>query len=78
MVAKYLEDYPAVDPESCELLGPTALVRGFISSSCNVMMRRVEQVVQGLMGILVILSLVYKRHRETPKRPWRIWLVVLI
>ncbi|PIL37463.1 hypothetical protein GSI_01157 [Ganoderma sinense ZZ0214-1] len=31
-------------------------------------------VVQGLMGILVILSLVYKRHRETPKRPWRIWL----
>ncbi|KAJ3516143.1 hypothetical protein NLJ89_g1303 [Agrocybe chaxingu] len=48
--------YPGVDPPSCQLLGPTALV------------------VQGLMGILVILSLVYKRHRETPKRPWRIWL----
>ncbi|KAK7696291.1 hypothetical protein QCA50_000945 [Cerrena zonata] len=31
-------------------------------------------VVQGLMGILVVLSLVYKRHRESPKRPWRIWL----
>ncbi|KAK0461652.1 vacuolar membrane protein-domain-containing protein [Desarmillaria tabescens] len=31
-------------------------------------------IVQGLMGILVILSLVYKRHREKPKRPWRIWL----
>ncbi|OSD04505.1 hypothetical protein PYCCODRAFT_1386616 [Trametes coccinea BRFM310] len=31
-------------------------------------------VVQALMGVLVILSLVYKRHRETPKRPWRIWL----
>ncbi|KAF9034972.1 hypothetical protein BDZ89DRAFT_495987 [Hymenopellis radicata] len=31
-------------------------------------------IVQGLMGILVILSLVYKRHRETVKRPWRIWL----
>jgi len=30
-------------------------------------------VVQGLMGILVILSLVYKRHRETRKRPWKIW-----
>ncbi|KAH8094941.1 vacuolar membrane protein-domain-containing protein [Cristinia sonorae] len=30
-------------------------------------------VVQGLMGVLVVLSLVYKRHRETPKRPWRIW-----
>ncbi|KAF9450677.1 hypothetical protein P691DRAFT_700883 [Macrolepiota fuliginosa MF-IS2] len=31
-------------------------------------------IVQGLMGVLVILSLVYKRHGETPKRPWRIWL----
>lgn len=31
-------------------------------------------VVQALMGVLVILSLVYKRHRETAKRPWRIWL----
>jgi len=31
-------------------------------------------VVQGLMGVFVVLSLVYKRHRETPKRPWRIWL----
>jgi len=31
-------------------------------------------VVQALMGILVVLSLVYKRHREKPKRPWRIWL----
>ncbi|KAF5358959.1 hypothetical protein D9758_004900 [Tetrapyrgos nigripes] len=31
-------------------------------------------IVQGLMGILVILSLLYKRHRESPKRPWRIWL----
>ncbi|KAF9782191.1 vacuolar membrane protein [Thelephora terrestris] len=31
-------------------------------------------VVQGLLGLLVILSLVYKRHRESPKRPWKIWL----
>ncbi|EPQ59190.1 hypothetical protein GLOTRDRAFT_136127 [Gloeophyllum trabeum ATCC 11539] len=31
-------------------------------------------VVQGVMGVLVILSLIYKRHREKPKRPWRIWL----
>ncbi|KAL5527714.1 hypothetical protein ACEPAG_6515 [Sanghuangporus baumii] len=30
-------------------------------------------VVQALMGVFVILSLVYKRHRESPKRPWRIW-----
>ncbi|KAF5388044.1 hypothetical protein D9615_000704 [Tricholomella constricta] len=44
------------DDESCELLGPTALV------------------VQGVLGVLVILSLVYKRHREPHKRPWRIWL----
>lgn len=27
------------------------------------------------MGILVILSLVYKRYREEPRRPWRIWCV---
>ena len=32
------------------------------------------QVVQALLGLLVILSLVYKRHRESPKRPWNIWL----
>lgn len=31
-------------------------------------------VVQALMGVLVILSLVYKRHREPQKRPWGIWL----
>ncbi|KAJ3572265.1 hypothetical protein NP233_g3204 [Leucocoprinus birnbaumii] len=31
-------------------------------------------IVQGLMGVLVILSLIYKRQREKPKRPWRIWL----
>lgn len=35
-----------------------------------------HQVVQALMGVLVILSLVYKRHREAIKRPWRIWCVV--
>ncbi|KAF8574204.1 hypothetical protein K439DRAFT_1373081, partial [Ramaria rubella] len=31
-------------------------------------------VVQALMGGLVIASLVYKRHREKPMRPWRIWM----
>lgn len=30
-------------------------------------------VVQALMGVFAILSLVYKRHRETQKRPWKIW-----
>ncbi|EIM87847.1 uncharacterized protein STEHIDRAFT_76464 [Stereum hirsutum FP-91666 SS1] len=49
------EDYP-VDRQSCQLLGPTALI------------------VQSLMGVVVILSLLYKRQREKPKRPWRIWL----
>ncbi|KAI0287606.1 vacuolar membrane protein-domain-containing protein [Russula brevipes] len=34
-------------------------------------------VVQGLMGVLVISSLLYKRHREQPMRPWRIWCVPL-
>jgi hypothetical protein len=37
--------------------------------------RIVNQIVQALMGVLVILSLVYKRHREPQKRPWRIWSV---
>ncbi|KAH9174511.1 hypothetical protein EDB89DRAFT_2148048 [Lactarius sanguifluus] len=31
-------------------------------------------IVQALMGVLVISSLLFKRHREKPKRPWRIWL----
>ncbi|KAJ3875053.1 vacuolar membrane protein-domain-containing protein [Lentinula edodes] len=31
-------------------------------------------IVQGLMGILVILSMIFKRHREKPMRPWKIWL----
>ncbi|KAI5893682.1 uncharacterized protein SCHCODRAFT_02622478 [Schizophyllum commune H4-8] len=31
-------------------------------------------VVQALMGVLVIASLLYKRYREKPRRPWRIWL----
>ncbi|KAK2466001.1 hypothetical protein APHAL10511_001642 [Amanita phalloides] len=30
--------------------------------------------VQALMGIFVPLSLLYKRRRERPIRPWRIWL----
>ncbi|KAH9983530.1 vacuolar membrane protein-domain-containing protein [Russula compacta] len=31
-------------------------------------------VVQGLLGVLVISSLLFKRQREKPKRLWRIWL----
>jgi hypothetical protein len=30
-------------------------------------------IVQALMGVMVVLTLVYKRHREKPKRKWRIW-----
>jgi hypothetical protein len=32
-------------------------------------------VVQALMGVLVLGSLLYKRHREKPKRAWKIWSV---
>lgn len=30
-------------------------------------------IVQGALGAVALLSLVYKRWRETPKRPWKIW-----
>lgn len=30
-------------------------------------------IVQALMGVLVIASLVFKRYREHPRRPWRVW-----
>ena len=29
--------------------------------------------VKGALGLMALLALVYKRWRETPKRPWRIW-----
>ncbi|KAH9825741.1 Pfam:DUF3661 [Teratosphaeria destructans] len=29
--------------------------------------------VQGALGAFAILSLVWKRYRETPKRPWKVW-----
>ncbi|EIN11002.1 hypothetical protein PUNSTDRAFT_100938 [Punctularia strigosozonata HHB-11173 SS5] len=34
----------------------------------------VALIVQGAMGLIVISTLVYKRYREHPRRPWRIWL----
>ncbi|KAG9045473.1 hypothetical protein FS837_006254 [Tulasnella sp. UAMH 9824] len=43
------------------------------SDNCR-LLGPVALVVQGVMGIIVVLSLVYKRHREKPPRPWRIWL----
>ena len=30
-------------------------------------------VVQALMGVIVLGSLLYKRHRERPRRAWNIW-----
>lgn len=29
--------------------------------------------VQGALGLLALLTLVFKRFRESPKRPWRVW-----
>ena len=44
--------------------------------SASTVLLKAFQIVQGLLGIFVILSLVFKRHRESPKRPWRIWFAV--
>lgn len=35
----------------------------------------VAVVVQLLMGVVVLGSLVYKRYKETPQRPWRVWMM---
>ncbi|KAG8903114.1 hypothetical protein FRB99_003748 [Tulasnella sp. 403] len=43
------------------------------TDNCN-LLDQTGLIVQGVMGALVVLSLVYKRQRETPMRPWRIWL----
>ncbi|KAJ8462124.1 hypothetical protein ONZ45_g18049 [Pleurotus djamor] len=53
--------------------GPIIPLPDIDKKSCS-LLGPTALVVQGLMGILVILSLVYKRQRETSKRPWRIWL----
>jgi len=29
--------------------------------------------VQGALGVVALLALVWKRYRESPKRPWKIW-----
>lgn len=80
-VARIIDhDFP-MDRRSCQLFGPTALVGQKLfrrtlyrrGSQCHI----IHQVVQALMGVLVILSLVYKRHREPQKRPWRIWFVLV-
>ena len=69
------DDLP-VDRKSCQLLGPTALVRTYSPARLFWhLTQQCFQIVQGLMGVFVIGSLLFKRHREKPKRPWRIWYV---
>ncbi|KAJ7591438.1 vacuolar membrane protein-domain-containing protein [Mycena floridula] len=41
--------------------------------SCE-LLGKTALIVQALMGVLVIFSLAYKRQRESPKRPWKIWI----
>ncbi|KAF8338547.1 vacuolar membrane protein-domain-containing protein [Amanita rubescens] len=42
------------------------------SPSCH-LLGKTALVVQALLGILVLASLLYKRQRERPMRPWDIW-----
>ena len=35
----------------------------------------VALIIQGLMGLLVVGSLIYKRQRESPRRKWKIWIL---
>ncbi|KAF4619221.1 hypothetical protein D9613_004975 [Agrocybe pediades] len=63
-------------PLSGDVASGSPLLKGYPEvdqPSCQ-LLGRTALIVQGLMGLFVILSLVYKRHRESPKRPWRIWL----
>ncbi|KAJ7734029.1 vacuolar membrane protein-domain-containing protein [Mycena maculata] len=63
-------DYPSLNTTSPSgIFGDSADVD---KDSCR-LLGPVALTVQALMGVLVILSLVYKRHREKPMRPWRIW-----
>lgn len=62
---------------SFQLIGSRVLfwgpLRWYVAETRHQELLTDSQVVQGLMGILVILSLVLKRHREASRRPWRIW-----
>ncbi|KAI0030678.1 vacuolar membrane protein-domain-containing protein [Vararia minispora EC-137] len=46
---------------------------GLDQQSCR-LLGATALIVQGLMGIIVLGSLLYKRQRESPKRPWAIWM----
>ncbi|KZW04468.1 hypothetical protein EXIGLDRAFT_636054 [Exidia glandulosa HHB12029] len=57
-----------------EPLAPAAPLESPVDDERCRLLGPVALVVQGLLGVLVILSLVYKRNHESPKRKWRIWL----
>ncbi|KAJ7129271.1 vacuolar membrane protein-domain-containing protein [Mycena epipterygia] len=68
------DDYTSLNTSSS--VAPTRVLGGspdVDTHSCQ-LLGPIALTVQALMGVLVILSLVYKRHREKPMRPWRIWL----
>lgn len=71
-ISKSLGNLP-LDRHSCQLLGPTALVSPAAMQNTVADPTMSPQIVQGFMGVLAILSLVYKRQRETQKRSWEIW-----
>ena len=56
-------------PAQCHLLGTTAIVVQATSKSLEYTSMLMS------VGVLVILSLVLKRHLERQKRPWRIWIM---
>lgn len=76
-------DHPDVDDANCRLLGPCEwgapgvkqLAAPTNISPLVLRPHTVALVVQALMGILVLGTLVWKRQREKPRRPWKIWLL---
>ncbi|KAK7049712.1 hypothetical protein VNI00_005743 [Paramarasmius palmivorus] len=64
---------PMNDTNSGGLEEPGPTYPGVDKRSCQ-LLGPTALIVQGLMGVLVIISLIYKRHREPHKRPWKIWL----
>ncbi|MBW0509564.1 hypothetical protein O181_049279 [Austropuccinia psidii MF-1] len=51
----YKIPHTQIDPHSCSLLGPFAIL------------------IQAIMALIILVSLLVKRHREKPKRKYQIW-----
>lgn len=45
-----------------------------VDASCR-LLGGFSLILQAVMGVIVLLSLVVKRYREHPRRPWRIWIL---